>query len=391
MYQKASFGYRQSTPKIIMTAQSLARRFVFTVTLGIFSGTIQAATPSTSKTPSSQIVQRVVQEAAAVFMKNPAAVGLSIGVVDRGRGFRFNYGEISPGSGERPTSDTVYDIGSITKSFTALLLAHAVAEQKIGLNDDIRRYLKGTYPNLQYADGQPVKVAYLLAHIAQFPRNTSKPIDSNFTEKDFENELRAIKLDMVQPLHRQNVSMESYHYEYSNFGYQVLGVLLENAYGKSYSDLLRQYITGPWKMPSTLVYAQTEGLIKGYDAQHHPMPEGPALYPAAGGLRSNVDDLLKYVSHQLQEDDPFVRMTHRLLLIPANDSDGWAWTMGRTRNWNYYLREDGGTKGFRTFIAMFPDEQIGVVLLSNETDEQAGRRLYDLTNAIFDGLCCIAK
>jgi CubicO group peptidase (beta-lactamase class C family) len=60
--------------------------------------------------------------------------------------------------------------------------------------------------------------------------------------------------------------------------------------------------------------------------------------------------------------------------------------MGRTRTWRFYLWEDGGTRGFRSSIALFPEEDIGIVLLSNETDEEAGGQLYDMVNSIVEGV-----
>ena len=340
-------------------------------------GTVASgAQPAQREAAREETVRGAVDAAAADFIKNPAEVALSVGIIDRGQEYRFNFGETAPGSATLPTSQTLYEIGSITKTFTSLIVAHAVAEKKMNLNDDIRLYLKGDYPNLQYPDGRPVKVVYLVAHISQFPRATTKPFDANFTEKDFADELRAVKLGNLEP----------YHYSYSNFGYQVLGVMLENVYGVSYNDLVKRFITGPWYMPSTQVYAQTNGMIAGYDPGHQPMPSQLPIFPGAGGLRSNIDDMLKYASHQLSEDDPIVRSTHRVLNAWTEEVDGFSWALGRTRDWTYYLREDGGTKGFRTFIALFPDQQIAIILLSNETDDQAGRRLYDMLNAILKGL-----
>lgn len=271
--------------------------------------------------PRDEAVRSVVEAAAADFMKNPAEVALSIGVIDRGQASHFNFGETAPGSRTAPTSQTLYEIGSITKTFTSLMVAHAVAEKKMNLNDDIRLYLKGSYPNLQYPDGRPVKVVYLVSHISQFPRTTAKTFDVSFTEKDFEEELRAVKLGNLEP----------YHFSYSNFGYQVLGVMLENVYGVSYSELIKRLITGPWHMPSTQVYARTEGLIAGYDAEHQSMPNQLPIFPGAGGLRSNVDDMLQYASHQLAEDDPVVRSTHRVLFASTEEVDGFSWDGPNTR------------------------------------------------------------
>jgi len=212
-------------------------------------------------------------------MKNPGKVALSVGVIYNGAFYKYNYGETSPGSGKMPSSNTLYEIGSITKTFTALPLAHAINEKKIGLNDDIRKYLKGDYPNLQYANGQRVKIAYLVNHIARFPRNTAKSLDSLFTEDDFYKELHAVKLDTLQP----------YKYSYSNFGYQVLGNILENAYSLTYDQLIKKYITGPLDMSEIQVYqAGRVNLIRGYNPDKKKMPDIPAIYPAAGSLRSNI-------------------------------------------------------------------------------------------------------
>src|SRR5208282_2406421 len=87
---------------------------------------------------SSGRVDAVVSAAAASFMSNPGKMGLSVGVLDHGQMYRYNYGEIAPGSGKAPTSATLYEIASISKTFTALILAHALAEHRMNLNDDIR-------------------------------------------------------------------------------------------------------------------------------------------------------------------------------------------------------------------------------------------------------------
>lgn len=318
----------------------------------------------------------IVHNAAIAFMKNPGKVGFSVGVINHGLFYQYHYGEIAPGTGKLPTGNTLYEIGSITKTFTALLLAHALMEHKINLNDDIRKYLKGDYPNLQYTNGQPVKVAYVVSHIARLPRSFTKPIDSTFTESDFVNELHAIKLDSVLP----------YRYNYSNLGYQLLGHLLENAYGTAYAELLKKYVTNPYHMPATQVYANAAKLMKGYNLKREEMPATPGLYPGAGALRSDLNDMMKYLNAGLKENDAAISITHRLIFNTSESADAVPWAIGRTRNWDYYIREDGGTKGFRTFITMFPDEQIGIVLLSNETDDNAGNQLYNATNSIFNGL-----
>jgi D-alanyl-D-alanine-carboxypeptidase/D-alanyl-D-alanine-endopeptidase len=168
----------------------------------------------------------------------------------------------------------------------------------------------------------------------------------------------------------------------------VLGHILENAYGLTYGQLIKKYITGPLDMPGTQLYPTGQAsLIKGYNIDKKIMPETAISYPAAGGLRSNVNDMLKYADAQLKEQDPVIKQTHHFM-FSANDGEGAAmpWAIDRTINWDYFLREDGGSRGFRTMITIFPDQGIAVVVLSNETDNDAGGQLWDMTKAILNEL-----
>ncbi|HEU4552726.1 MAG TPA: serine hydrolase [Chitinophaga sp.] len=95
-------------------------------------------------------VDTIVQNAALSFMKDTARVGLSIGVYRHGRMYIYHYGSTQKGKDVRPADNTIYEIGSITKTFTGTLLARALLDKKLRLEDDIRKYLPGTYPNLEY-------------------------------------------------------------------------------------------------------------------------------------------------------------------------------------------------------------------------------------------------
>ena len=318
-----------------------------------------------------------VDRAARIYMKDSSRVGLSVGIVYRGHSYAYNYGQTGPATGRLPSSRTIYEIGSITKTFTALLLAHAKEEKRIDWNDDIRKYLKGTYPHLQYASGEPVKVVYLLAHISRFPRSFPGWADNQFTGDSLDLGLKQINLDPLRP----------YKYEYSNAGYQVLGRILENIYEKTYDELLSREITGPLHMVSTGVTAESKSLTygtNGYDAQGKPMPPSADSLPGAGAIRSTIDDMNIYMQYQLKEADPLVKLTHHPLFGDLeNGENALPWAVGRTRDWDYYIREDGGTKGYRSFMVLYPDYQVGIMLMTNQTDDNAGRKLYEMTSAIF--------
>lgn len=86
------------------------------------------------------------------LMKEKQSVGLSIGVYNDGKTYFYNFGTTEKGKETNVTENTVYEIGSITKTFMSFLLAKAVTEKKVTLNDDIRKYLDGEYPNLEYSN-----------------------------------------------------------------------------------------------------------------------------------------------------------------------------------------------------------------------------------------------
>jgi D-alanyl-D-alanine-carboxypeptidase/D-alanyl-D-alanine-endopeptidase len=105
------------------------KKLIFMSCCLLLSITIKAQTPTDN--PLRSKVDSIVQKAATDFMKKPGKVALSVGMIYNGENYKYNYGEVAPGSGKMPTSGTLYEIASITKTFTALLIAHAVNEKKI--------------------------------------------------------------------------------------------------------------------------------------------------------------------------------------------------------------------------------------------------------------------
>jgi CubicO group peptidase (beta-lactamase class C family) len=158
----------------------------------------------------------------------------------------------------------VYEIGSITKTFSGLLIAYAIAEGKMNLNTDIRNYLGVDFSNLQYPNGDAVKLGYVIGHTAQLPNSFSDEWDANRTTNRFLEELHGIKLD----------TLRAFKYAYSNAGYQLLGYILERLYGTSYENLLQRYITRPLGMKHTttrIAQSNKKDLLKGYDAKRQEM------------------------------------------------------------------------------------------------------------------------
>ncbi|MET3878839.1 serine hydrolase [Chitinophaga sp. OAE865] len=317
-----------------------------------------------------------VDRSAKLYLSKTGRVGISVGIIHKQHHYRYNYGQTAPASGVPTRSNSIYEIGSITKTFTGLLVAHAIGEGKMKLDEDIRKYLPGNFPGLHYPSGEPVRVGYLLSHTAMFPNSfTGGDISVPMTEASFLDHLQQIKLD----------SLKTLKYAYSNAGYQLLAYALEHIYQADYETLIKRYITAPLRMTNTFVKApaQNAQVLNGYTASGEKAAPVPTSFPGAGGLHSCIDDMLKYAGYQLAEKDAAVKLTHRVIYGNVEqDAVGFQWSIGRTRNWDYYIRIDGGTNGFRSFCSLYPIEQAAIILLTNEKDDDAGGDLYRFTTSI---------
>ncbi|MCC3160827.1 class A beta-lactamase-related serine hydrolase [Hymenobacter sp. 15J16-1T3B] len=327
------------------------------------------------------------------FVRASGHVGLSVGIVDHGQTRLYQFGSTQQGSPQVPTAQTVYEIGSVSKTFTSLLLAQAVVEKRVQLTDDIRQYLDGDFPNLAYA-GQPIQLLHLATTTSALPDNfpdpkafAGVPADSlvpllartaaSYTRQQFFQDLRQVRLTVApgqQPRH-------------SNVAGQLLGYILERVYQRPFAELLATKLEQPLALsPGTA--APSALAATGYNDRGRPMPALLlADMPAAGGLRYSPADMLRYVAHQLDEQQPAVRLSHEVRWgTPATQAIALNWVVSKTVDGQRRLRHSGGTFGFASFCDLYPDQQTGLVLLANESDPATQDALQQLSEQIMVAL-----
>ena len=338
-------------------------------------------------------VRATVDRAAAQFVKmNPQSVGISVGVYVGGNTYTYNYGATTPGGKQKPTSKTLYPIASVTKTFTGTLLADASLDGKMRLDDDVRAYLDGDYPNLEYR-GHPVRIFDLIDHRSGLPffipdRPETHPdfvgnpqfvarvarIEATFTRDDFYGELHNVKL----------AGVPGETLQYSNAAAMLAGYILERVYGESYERLVSDKILRPLGMKDTAITLSPSlraRAIKGYDNKGDTMPDEIESLQGAGALRSDVSDLLKYAAWQIKEVDPEVRISHQARATSGNYSAGLNWQMlsdgGKRLIW-----QTGNFDGFHSYLIVEPELKIGMVVLFNETDDKSNPAHGEMVNAI---------
>jgi CubicO group peptidase (beta-lactamase class C family) len=335
-----------------------------------------------------------VHKSVLPFISEQSKIGISIGIYHKEEKTTYNYGTTQLEKPELPTNRTLYEIGSITKTFMGTLLAQAVKDQKLKMNDDIRMYLEGTYPNLEFK-GNPIRLYHLISHISGLPffmpdsgnlfknpNYDSLPfvitrIQQNYSKQQFLEDLHKVKLDTVP----------GYQFHYSNAGAQLLKYILEKVYGKTFDKILEVNICRPLGMGNTNVLftkINQRLLAKGYSEKGNQMPYNPPMLDAAGGIYSNVTDMLYYLRFHLNELDEVVTLSHMITTGKISDhAVGLNWQEKLNTDKKRKIWQSGGTFGFSSYCVIYPELNIGIVLLTNESDQTAQGELEEIADKIY--------
>lgn len=310
------------------------------------------------------LVEQIVQR----YFQDEKAVGLSIGIVQKGTVHFYNYGETKAGNKQLPDSHTMYEIGSITKTFTGILLAQAVLDKKIGLDDDIRRYLKGSFPNLSY-QGIPIRIRDLANHTSRitriFPNMWQRPdYDSLNPLHDYNRQM------LYEGLHQMTMdTMPGKIYSYSNMAVALLGTILEDAFRKDYYTLVSNYILTPLQMKDTRIDLQSlpaSRIAWPHDVQRKEVPLWDiSKLPAMGALRSCTADMVKFINANNKETNPAITLSHRVTFGTEKEGMGLNWFIHSTPGGIKVLDHSGGTGGSRSSLDCFPQLDAGFVILTN--------------------------
>lgn len=320
-------------------------------------------------------INEIVEESAEIFMKSKAAVGTSVGILLNGNIYTYNYGSVSKDVNQLPTSHTIYGIASLSKTFTGLLLAIAVQEKKVKLDDDIRKYLDGEYKNLEY-DLHPIELKHLISHVSRLPNWLSDRAEkTGYTRSDFYKDLHQVRVDTVPGV----------KFQYSNAAVQLLGYILEKVYQQSFEELLREKITRPLKMPETRIVLNMHDkkrAAKGYTNTGLFDGNEYNYLQAAGGIKSSVADLLKYMAYQMDESDPAVALSHKEIWgfdIGGGNHYSCAlnWQVVTLPSGNRRVIQNGSLVNCSSFIAFSPTLKAGIVVLSNSDNGDAVSQLSD--------------
>lgn len=318
------------------------------------------------RTPLDKLTDSVTQ---AAFARGEC-VGVSIGVIRNGQTHIYNYGETVKGNKTLPDARTVYEIGSITKTFTATLLALQVSRGRIGLNDPLVKYLPDTVPAPAF-EGTPVTMAMLSNHSSGLPR---LPYNFNNSTTVRDNPYSTYSNDwLFQFMKRYAMERKpGERYEYSNLGAGLLGVLLARFAHTTYEQLLEREITRPLQLQDTKVNGSSSmksRLAQGYTGTGQEQGPWDFLEMAGlGGIRSTLHDMLIYARANMSTAptllEKAIALTHQPTFTGGQQTVGLGWHIQTRRN-GTIVQHNGQTGGYYAFIAVNPAARTAVVMLSN--------------------------
>lgn len=343
-------------------------------------------------------ISKAIEKHGKSFLSNKDITSVSIGVFKAGEIYTQHLGELEKGKGNVPTDKTIYEIASVSKTLTGYLVAKAVLEKKIKLEDDVRLYLKGTYPNLEYHQ-KPITIKHLLTHTSGLPGFLPKEMNSVF-EKLNENVPKAYyeleqaygKEQFLSDLKNVALAVEpGTKYAYSNAGAELVGYVLETVFEKKIDELLQESFLKNYSMLNTAIELnedQKQKLVRGYWMSNTtPSPNQlNKLWGTAGGLKMNMSDMLHYMDLQLNSEDQNVVESHKVLYEEGSILKiAYFWRVWNDKYGTSY-NHHGGTSGTQNWLFIYPKYKLGISIITNQSGPDTPNLLNKTAKKILESI-----
>jgi serine-type D-Ala-D-Ala carboxypeptidase/endopeptidase len=344
-------------------------RCVFLILL-LASGTVRAGASQPALIHDDEAIRKILSTRVDLQKQ---ATGIVVGVIDSKGPHIISYGTMGL-SDKRPVNgDTMFDVGSITKVFTALLLADMALRNEVSIDDPAAKYLDAKRVKLPERGGKQITLIDLATHTSGLPLRPT-----NLVSKDPNDKYRGYTVDlMYECLSSFTLPRDiGTKYEYSNLGYGLLGHVLEKRMGTTYTKLVESRITQPLEMKDTridLTSAMKSRMAAGYNDELMPIPNEWhfGALQSAGAFSSTANDLLKFLEALLgYRQSPLLPAMKSMLDVRR--PGGMQPSTKIALAWNVYVDEgqevvwkNGSVGGYRSFIGFDPKARVGVVALAN--------------------------
>jgi CubicO group peptidase (beta-lactamase class C family) len=264
--------------------------------------------------------------------------------------------------------DDIYQIGSITKQFTAAVIMQLQNEGRLSVNDKLSKYFSGL------PDGDKITIEHLLTHTSGLYNYTDdtflmkSDVTKHYSRDAMLAIFRGFKPDF-EPGTKWN---------YSNTGYSMLGYIIEKVTGKPYERVMRERILQPLGMDQSgfdFTNLKAEAKSKGYyslsegTAVPAPTVDSTIAY-AAGALYTTTRDLLKW-ERAIYSNKILPAASWQKIFTPYKNNYGYGWSVGKVFGKDF-MAHGGGIHGFSSFIMRVPEDELVVIVLDNSSGSSSG-------------------
>lgn len=344
----------------------------------VLCATVTAATSATAQTPAFP-TDSAIREILRDRVEAHRTTGIVVGLVDHGKHHVIAFGDHAPG--HPLDANSVFEIGSITKIFTATILADMVTRGQVRLDDPVQKFLPAGV-KVPERNGKQITLEDLATQSSGLPR-----LPSNMHPKNMANPYADYAVqDLYDFLNGYTLTRDiGALYEYSNLGVGLLGHALALRAGTSYEELVEERVLEPLHMKTTAITLSKkmqEHLAKGHG------PNGSEVanwdlptFAGAGALRSSVTDMLKFLDAALAD-----KGTLKDAMSLAQEPRRMAGIMHIGLNWHIIGSGDkaivwhnGGTGGYTSYLAFNRASGRGVIILTNSanTSDDIGMHLMN--------------
>ncbi len=355
-------------------------------------------------------IRHVVDDAVRPVMAKDHIPGMAVGVAIAGKEWIFNYGVASTETGKPVTNETLFEVGSVTKTFTATLASWAQVDGRLTLSDKVGKYL----PSLRTTPFGNVTVLNLGTHTpGGLPLQMPAGVRS---EEQFMQYLKTWR-----PSHPPGT-----YRTYSNPGVSTLGLITAKAMGQDFTVLMEQRLFPALRMKNSFIDippARMADYAQGYTSEGNPTRMSPGvLFSEAYGIKSTAPDLIRFVEANMN----LLKLEANLQRAIIDTHTGYfkAGVMTQDLIWEQYpypvslknllegnssamlydatpvsaitpslspqekvwINKTGSTNGFATYVAFIPEKRVGIVILANRSfpiDERV-TMAYQIVQALGD-------
>jgi beta-lactamase class C len=323
------------------------------------------------------IQQIVAQKVQPILPKNGEGGGVAVAVRMNGKTSFFNYGFADNAQNRQVTADSIFNLGSVGKVFATTLLAEAVKQGELSLDDPVAKYVT----ELQRGgDIRRITLGELASHTSGLPRVPQQYETwhrGRYTWPDFVRFLNSWK---AAPNHEPGQQ-----YLYSNAAMVLLRVALERRFNTRFAALMGQRLTGPLGMTSTALPLPRDLLgraVQGYNPSGRPagrpgMEGGTFQWPGSGQIYSSSRDMATFLVANLGElsgqgaiENAMALAQQPVFTVSARLKIGLAWQIVSAGNF-IIIDKNGGLNNTSTYIGFAPRRKLGVVILVNRGKQRA--------------------